>query len=1305
MKPKPIVGWTLAVIATLMIVLPVGGLLYLRSGLFHNYVLKKLSDEAYTATGAKTQVQSFDFSLSGLTATLYNITMHGAEPPNSQTLLHVDKLTVRFKILSLLHQKVNLREILIEHPVVHMLADTGGKTNLPQAPASQGSSQTSMFDLAIGHVQLSRGEVNYNDQSIPLEADLYDLGTDVRFDSLAKSYRGVLSYTNGRLQYAHYSSLPHKLEAKFSATPEKFVLEPATLNLGASQVILNSVVSNYKNPVADGGYEIRIHTQDFAVLSPSARPAGDLQLTGKLHYQSSGNTPLLRSISVDGQLASEALSAAASGTMVNVQKLQGHYRMANGTLRIRDLSLQTLGGNISANADLQNLDATPVAEVRATLKNISLRAAQQTLHRNELNSARISGALNGTTEWSWKGSVSNAKARADLAVQAEARSTANPSAGEVPLNGVIHGTYDGAREALALQNTHLQIPSATLSAQGEVSSHSNLTIQLLAKDLHQLASLAASFNAGSSNVPALSGSASLNAVVRGTTHKPQVSGQFAAQDLAVQGSRWSSVKCDLQANPSQIAVQNGRLVNAHRGQATFEGKVDLKNWSYQPSSPLQATVSVKSLEIEELQKLASLHYPISGEITSDISMKGSQLDPKGSGSLQITNAQAYDEPLQNVNAKFKAANGTITSNLAIAAAAGSVNADASYNPKTKAYTLRLDAPEIVLQKLRTLKARNLAISGTVTASANGEGTIDHPQLTASVSIPKLGTAQATVGAFKADVRVADQKADFSLQSNIDQAPVKAYGRLDLTGDYYTEAAVDTGTIPLEQILAAHASGAPAGFQGQTEIHATLKGPLKNKSQVEAHLTIPTLKANYQSLDLEISAPVKADFAHSVVTLQPAEIRGTGTSLKMRGSVPISGSAAPNLVAQGSVDVRILRILAPDIQSSGVVAIDVRTSGTATKPAVNGQLQVKDVSVSTNDAPFALTKLNGNIDIGNDRVQLSNLTGQIGGGQISIAGSVAYKPSLQFNVALQGQSLRLRYPDGLRSSLDAHLAFSGTTEASSLNGRVLIDSLSFTPDFDLATFSDQFSTGTTTPSQPGFADAVKLAINVQSKQNLAATSSQVSLGGNVNLQVVGTAAQPVITGRTNLNSGELFYRNVRYQLQRGVITFDDPNETHPILNVAVNTTVEQYNLTLTLRGPLDKLTTSYVSDPPLATADIINLIARGKTTQEANASSPSTDSMIASGAASELSSSVQKLAGLSSLQIDPLLGGNNQNPSARVAIQQRVSKKFLFTFSTDVSQPGSEIVQGEYQINPRWSTTVTRDQLGGVSVDGKYHKRF
>jgi hypothetical protein len=158
-------------------------------------------------------------------------------------------------------------------------------------------------------------------------------------------------------------------------------------------------------------------------------------------------------------------------------------------------------------------------------------------------------------------------------------------------------------------------------------------------------------------------------------------------------------------------------------------------------------------------------------------------------------------------------------------------------------------------------------------------------------------------------------------------------------------------------------------------------------------------------------------------------------------------------------------------------------------------------------------------------------------------------------------------------------------------------------------------------------------------------------------------------------------------------------------VAVTSTIQQYNLTLKLTGPLDKLTTSYVSDPSLPTADIISLIYRGQTDEEAAASGTSTDSLLASQAAGQFSSGIQKLAGISSLQIDPTIGGNNANPSATIALQQRVTNKLLFTFSTDVTQPQQEIVQGEYQINKRWSVSVTRDELGGIAVDGRLHTKF
>lgn len=1306
MNWKRIIGWTLAGIVGVIFVAAVGGYLYLRSASFQRLAISKIEQEAAAATGATTRIGSLDVNLSTLTAHLYDITLRGTEGPDQPPLLHADKLTVGVKIVSALRRQVSLSELLIESPIVHVQVDPSGKNNLPTVPPSQNTSHTTVFDLGIGHAAITGGEIDYNDKKIPLEANLYDFGTDIHFTPTVRRYDGTLSYSSGRVRYGQYSPLPHSLNIQFSASPERFGLESAVLSIGSSRAALHAALSNYKNPIADGDYEIRIHAQDFAQLSPGTAPRGDVLLRGKLHYQEMGSEPLLRTVSVHGELASEVLTAVASGSKLELRKLQGQYQLAGGRLQVNNVSTESMGGRITAAVDIKNLDATPDSRAHVGLQNVSLRALQQTLRRQELNAASVSGRLNGNAEVVWKGTITNLRAQSDLTVQARASSRSNPSGSEVPVDGAIHVSYDGLRQAIEFHQTLLRIPSATLTAQGEISNRSNLQVRLAASDLHQLAALAASFGPNPTTPPALSGSATLNAVVHGTMKKPTIAGELSAQALQVQGSEWRSVKFQIQASPSEFSIQNGSLINAHQGQAMFSASVALRNWSYEPANGIKANLNVQQLRMSDLQQLAGQHYPISGDLSAKISLEGSQFNPIGSGSAHIAGARAYDEAIQNLALQFQAANGSISSTLNVSAPIGNLDANLSYTPKTKAYKVRLDAPSLVLQKLQTVQTKNLEITGTVSASVNGEGTLDDPQLTAIVQLPQLRVRENSItGGLKAEVHVADHVADFNLGSKVSEALIRAHGHLALTGDYYTEAAIDSGTVPLDVLMATYAKGAPQGFSGQTEFHATLKGPLKETSQIEAHLTIPVLKASYQSLEIGLADPIRADYSKSVVTLQPAEIRGTGTSLKIQGRLPIGGTAEPTLSAQGLIDLRILKIVAPDLQSSGMVALDIHSSGSAEKPAVQGRVQLKDVAMTTADAPLGVEKLNGALDITNDHLQVSKMAGQVGGGEVSLSGSIAYKPTLQFNLGLQGKSVRLRYPEGLRSMLDANLAYSGSTEASTLNGRVLIDSLSFTPDFDLAKFADQFSTGTTTPSQPGFANTVKLAIRAQSQESLSATSSQVSIAGRVAVQVGGTAANPVVTGRTNLTSGELFYRNLRYQVQKGVITFDDPNETHPVMNVSVTTTVEQYNLTLSMRGPLDKLTTSYVSDPPLATADIINLIARGKTTQESAATSQSTDSMIASQAASQLSSGVQKLAGISSLQIDPTIGGNNQNPSARVAIQQRVTKNLLFTFSTDVSQPGSEIVQGEYQLNKRWSLSMARDQLGGVSVDGKYRKSF
>ena len=344
---------------------------------------------------------------------------------------------------------------------------------------------------------------------------------------------------------------------------------------------------------------------------------------------------------------------------------------------------------------------------------------------------------------------------------------------------------------------------------------------------------------------------------------------------------------------------------------------------------------------------------------------------------------------------------------------------------------------------------------------------------------------------------------------------------------------------------------------------------------------------------------------------------------------------------------------------------------------------------------------------NNRLTIENLSGQMGGGTFSVSGFASYAP-VSFSLQVNGKSIRIRYPQGTRAQLDADLTLGGTPAGSLLNGRVTIDQLSFTPDFDLANFVGQFnSSGASVP--PPWEQNTRLNVAVASSDVLALSSSQLSLQGSADLRVAGTLAAPVVLGRTTLTGGSLIFMGNVYQIQSGTIVFANPVRTEPTLNLYVTTLVENYNITLNFLGPLDRLRTNYTSDPALPPVDIIHLLAFGNTTAEAAATatpaSLGAESVIANELAGQVSNRLEKLTGISQLELDPSLGGNNSDPGARVAIQQRVTSNILFTFATDLTNTQNEVVQVKYQTRGRLSFTLTRDEYGSYAIEIKTRKTF
>jgi translocation and assembly module TamB len=801
----------------------------------------------------------------------------------------------------------------------------------------------------------------------------------------------------------------------------------------------------------------------------------------------------------------------------------------------------------------------------------------------------------------------------------------------------------------------------------------------------------------------------MNASVSGSLSAPQINGQMDARNLRVKGSTWKVLHTGFTANPSQVTLSNGELDAVPQGNIKFSAQARLKQWAYTPSSPVVVNLSASQVSIADLEKLANTNYPVTGTLALNVAVHGSQLNPVGQGTITITKAKISTEPIQNLNMKFQGDGNNVTANLTVQMPAGTARADVDYLPKTQGYRAQVQAQNFRLEKLQSIAARNMGIAGAVNLNVKGQGTVKDPQLEATLEIPQLQMKQQTVQGIKLQTTVQNHIATIALDSDVAKTFIRAHGTVGIETPYMADVKLDTGKIDFQPLMALYAPQQAADVSGQTELHATVRGPLADKTRVEAHLEVPNLNLNYKQFQLAAAKPIKVDYQNGTATLQPLSIRGTGTTIDAQAMVPVANLNAATFLVKGNVDLQIAQLFVADLQSSGSVQFDIDSKRGS---SLNGQIKVVNANLRTPDSPLGLENANGVINVTQTRLEISSFQGQVGGGTINATGAVVYRPSMQFHLGLAANNVRLRYPDGVRAILASNLALTGSTDASQLSGQVKIERVSFTPDFDMSSFIAQFSGDTSDDGTPGsFTQAMKLNIAVQSTSQMNLSSSQVSVRGDANLRIAGTAATPVILGRTTLTGGEFFLASNRYEIQQGTIDFVNPVHTEPVLNVQVKTVINEYTITLGLSGPMDRLQTTYTSDPALPPVDIINLVALGKTTEAASTTaSPTTSlgaqSVLASGISSQVSGKIAKLAGVSQLQIDPGIGSDNgQNAGARVAIQQRVTSNLLVTFATDVTSTQRQAIQVEYKLNPKWSVSGTRDQNGGFGLNGRYRKDF
>ncbi|MEO7003839.1 MAG: hypothetical protein ABI064_00260, partial [Acidobacteriaceae bacterium] len=87
-------GWVVGGIMAVALLVVVAATILLHSARFHGYLLRTVESKASAALGTRVQIQNFALHLSSLSADVYGVTVHGAEPYPDPPLLLVQHVAV-----------------------------------------------------------------------------------------------------------------------------------------------------------------------------------------------------------------------------------------------------------------------------------------------------------------------------------------------------------------------------------------------------------------------------------------------------------------------------------------------------------------------------------------------------------------------------------------------------------------------------------------------------------------------------------------------------------------------------------------------------------------------------------------------------------------------------------------------------------------------------------------------------------------------------------------------------------------------------------------------------------------------------------------------------------------------------------------------------------------------------------------------------------------------------------------------------------------------------------------------------------
>lgn len=1317
--------WGIVLLAAVLL----AGILVLQSHYARRKALDRIVAQMEVFLGRRISIGDIDYTFLPPGLELRNVVIPGPHPTDPP-VARVPYASVQIDIRDLRGRVFDIQQIAIERPEVYLQINPDGSSNLPTFNFRKGSGGPRRFDVRIGHILVQDGVLRLNERRSPLDLEARAVwgrlvgraerggegGT--RLDALATAQDVVTTLPRAR-------PYRYTVSARGSVSPADGLVRIATARLAGPD--LNATVNGLvhyrsENRKVELGIEARGESRIVNRLGYMQQPIeGPASLKARFEWTPAGwgytgtaAAPRIATLNRVIEDVEAGFTGGADRVDVNVERARYAKGSVTGLVTVDLKGDRPEGVPVALDLDYADLSIRQLTDDQWPGEDLPIVGG-------------LSGRARGTLDYRFgSDAVLLGKGRADVQVRGTSE-TGLPISGTLPIDldrGVISG-----------HDLHLTSPGQDITSSGFTydveRGTGRLDFKLASTDVAPLGPVLVGRPAPGEE-PAFwlpsAGRGTAEGTVSFAREDYKLDLRLDLQNAAAPVTNADTVHGSLTLNPR--ALEDLRLeLTRGDGALLVTGRVPLPpEGKAAASQPLELAVDAAAWPASGLGYFLGpeLAGTFEGQLTGRVDLSGFPDRLNGRVDAQARDLVVAGFPLGQARAVATFDGGHITVEQGQAESpAGLVYAQGIFDQTTEAFDLNVLAPSLSLGQEPFLRYLGGDLAGRVTLRATASGTLQEPRATVSIQGRDLILLGRPIG----------EQGETQVLANWDGRRVTVQGSLLGLASFEGGGRLDREGADLAVDLQSDNLGTLARVLSPQPL-PELNGSLVGRAGLGADFSAGTWRAGVQLADLRVQyeghtianrEPVALEATPERVTVSSFYMAepGTENELFVSGTLGLQKGIPLDLDFQSTLSATWAELFLPGYRVEGGIDLLGAVGGTVGEPQVTGQGAVRDGQVLVPNFAYALDGINGFLSFNRDRIVLEDLRARLGGGALRANGNLILPGpdrTLSYRLNVQAEDISMRFPEFLNNRGNAEISLiSGDGDSRQIVGEVNLRRALYVEDVpvDLLQFIQRiFQRQRLEIAETGdFEATTQLNLVVQGPGALRVRNNVADLQGDVNLTVRGTVARPAVFGEVEIASGgTIVFNDNEYEVQRGLLTFSNPNRIDPVLDLVAQTEIQGFNITLNLGGTLERPDVNFASDGNLADLEIVSLIASGqRPTEGFEQADPAADQaagtqvareFLYGQAASALTKRVGTLFGFDRFRIDPVIADAGQPVSGvGVTVGKRLSRDVFVTYSSDPASNRQYIVQIEWQVRRNVTLLLTQAGDGTYAVDAQFQRRF